>query len=88
MHIYEQTRLQIPEKVEDLLEDRRILKEELQQTIHHAETTGEKFINPSTGRSLAFFRPGRVTYWVEYSRVGENYQIHTAYSHRMEMKRA
>ncbi len=88
MHPYERTRLIIPEKVALLMEDRRILKEELQQTIHHAETTGEKFINPSTGRSLAFFRPGRVTYWVEYSRVGEDYQIHSAYSHRMEMKRA
>ena len=87
MHTHERTRLLIPEKVALLMEDRRILKEELQQTIHHAETTGEKFINPSTGRSLAFFRPGRVTYWVEYSRVGEDYQIHSAYSHRMEMKR-
>jgi hypothetical protein len=24
---------------------------------------------------------------VEYSRVGEDYQVHSAYSHRMEMKR-
>jgi hypothetical protein len=32
-------------------------------------------------------RPDRVTYWVEYSRVGEDYQVHSAYSHRMEMKR-
>jgi len=55
--------------------------------IHHAEATGEKFINPSTGHSLAFLRPGRVTYWVEYSRVGEDFQVHSTYSHRMEMKR-
>jgi hypothetical protein len=32
-------------------------------------------------------RPDRVTYWVEYSQVGEDYQVHSAYSHRMEMKR-
>jgi len=87
MNEYEQIRLHIPEEVERLMENRGILREDLQKTIHHAETTGEKFINPSTGRSLASHRPGRVTYWVEYSRVGEDYQVHSAYSHRMEMKR-
>ena len=87
MNAYEQIRLHIPEEVERLMEDRRILREDVQKTIHHAETTGEKFINPSTGRSLASLRPDRVTYWVEYSRVGEDYQVHSAYSHRMEMKR-
>ena len=87
MNAYEHIRLHIPEEVERLMEDRRILRENVQQTIDHAETTGEKFINPSTGRSLASLRPGRVTYWVEYTRADEDYQIHTAYSHRMEMKR-
>ena len=48
---------------------------------------GEKFINPSTGRTLASLRPGRVTFWVEYSRTEEEFQVHTAYSHRMETKR-
>jgi hypothetical protein len=79
--------LHIPREVERLIEDRRILRQNLQKTIHHAETTGEKFINPSTGRSLASSRPDRVTYWVEYSQVGEEYHVHSAYSHRMETKR-
>jgi hypothetical protein len=87
MNEYEQIRLHIPEEVERLMENRGILREDVQKTIYHAETTGEKFINPSTDRSLASHRPGRVTYWVEYSRVGEDYQVHSAYSHRMEMKR-
>jgi hypothetical protein len=87
MNEYEQIRLHIPQEVERLTENRRILREDVQKTIHHAETTGEKFINPSTGRSLASLRPDRVTYWVEYTRVGEDYQVHSAYSHRMEMKR-
>jgi hypothetical protein len=87
MNAYEQIHLHISEEVERLMEDRLILREDLQMVIHHAETTGEKFINPSIGRSLASLRPGRVTYWVEYSRVGEDYEVHSAYSHRMEMKR-
>jgi glutamate synthase (NADPH/NADH) small chain len=87
MNTQEQISLYIPEEVERLMEDRRILREDVQKTIYHGETTGEKFINPSTGRSLASLRPDRVTYWVEYSQVGEDYHIHSAYSHRMEMKR-
>ena len=87
MSEYEQIRLHIPDEVERLMDSRRILKEDVQKTIHHAETTGEKFINPATGRSLASLRPDRVTYWVEYSQIGEGYQVHSAYSHRMEMKR-
>ena len=87
MNTVEQIRLHISEEVERLMQDRGIRRGDVQETIHHAETTGEKFINLSTGRSLASLRPGRVTYWVEYTRAGEEYQVHSAYSHRMEMKR-
>ncbi|MDD5177558.1 MAG: hypothetical protein PHQ05_14160 [Sterolibacterium sp.] len=79
--------MHIPEDIKQLMEDRLIREEDLQRAIHHAETTGEKFINSSTGRFLTSYRPDRVTYWVEYSPVDERYQIHCAYSHRMEMKR-
>jgi hypothetical protein len=87
MKEYEQINLNIPEEVESLMKERGILKEDVQKTIHHAETTGEKFIGPDSDHSLASFRPDRVTYWVEYSKAGETYKIHTAYSHRTEMKR-
>lgn len=88
MDEYKRICLHIPEDIEQLLEDRMIQQEDMQMTIHHAETTGGKFINPSTGRSLASYRPDRVTFWVEYSPVDDGYHIHSAYSHRMEMKRA
>ncbi len=48
--------MHIPDEVEQLMEGRGITREDLQKVIHHAETTGEKFINPSTGRSLASLR--------------------------------
>lgn len=87
MTAQENTRLILSEEVSRSMTDRGILKENIEQTIHHAETTGEKFINPANGRSLAFLRPARVTYWVEYTPSGTDYHIHSAYSHRMEMKR-
>jgi hypothetical protein len=87
MEGHEQIRLLIPAEVERLMEQRGILREDVQRTIHNAETTGAKFNNSSTGHCLTSYRPDRVTYWVEYSRVGEEYQVYAAYSHRMEMKR-
>jgi hypothetical protein len=86
MDSYEQIRLHISGDVERLLEERMILKEIVQKAIHNAESTGQKFSNPSTARSLTFHRPKTVTYWVEYNRIGEEYQVHSAYSHRMGMK--
>jgi glutamate synthase (NADPH/NADH) small chain len=83
----QQRTLRVPEEAERLLEARRILREDVLGTIDHAETTGEKFTNASIGRSLASWKPARVTFWVEYSRVGDEYLVHSAYSHRMEMKR-
>jgi hypothetical protein len=84
---YEQINLHITKDIETLMRDRGIQHEDVQKTIYHAETTGKKFINPDAGHFLTSFRPDRVTYWVEYSMVGEDYEIHTAYSHRTEMKR-
>ena len=88
MDEHKQLRLHIAEDLGRLMEARLIREEDLQRTIHHAETSGEKFIDPSSDRSLASHRPDRVTYWVEYSAVDSGYRIHSAYSHRMEMKRA
>jgi glutamate synthase (NADPH/NADH) small chain len=82
-----QMSLSISGEVERLLEERGIGRDDVERTIEHAETTGEKFVNPSNGRFLASHRPDRVTYWVEYSHVNDGYQVHSAYSHRMETKR-
>jgi hypothetical protein len=83
----DQIRVNIPEAVERTMKDRAILREDVENVILHAENSGEKFFNPSTGRFLASFRPGRVTYWVEYSGSDVEFFVHTAYSHRMEAKR-
>ncbi len=83
----EQIRLRIADTVERLMEARGIRTEDVQAAIEHGETTGQKFVNPASGRFLTSFRPGRVTFWVEYSRVDEGFEVHRAYSHRMEIQR-
>jgi hypothetical protein len=83
----DQIRLHIPEEVGRLMEGRAISREDAEKVIRHAEETGEKFVSPANGHSLASYRPGRVTYWVEYSGESHDFIVYTAYSHRMEAKR-
>ena len=77
--------LVLNEQVLELMEDRRILIEDMQQVIEHAERTGQKFINPDTGHNLAHFRPFKVTFWVEYQPQEQGFVVLNIYSHRMEI---
>jgi len=79
-------KLQISEDTRLLLEKRMILIEDVRRTIEYAESTGDKLENPATGHSLASFRSACVTYWVEYSRLGDEFVVHDAYFHRMEVR--
>jgi glutamate synthase (NADPH/NADH) small chain len=79
-------KLQISEDVRQLLEKRMILIEDVRRTIEYAENTGDKLEDPTTLRSLASFRSACVTHWVEYSRQQNEFVVHDAYFHRMEVR--
>jgi glutamate synthase (NADPH) small chain len=80
-----QVRLYISEAVQRLLEERRILEEDIQKVIYHAETSGRKLIQDTTGFRKASFTPYKATFWVEYAPYGDGFLIYNAYSHRMEV---
>jgi hypothetical protein len=82
---YEKLQLSISPEVQARLEARLILVEDLQRVLEHAERTGRKMRRAETGHFLASYKPTAVTYWVEYSREGDVFVIHNAYSHRMEV---
>ncbi|HWR30017.1 MAG TPA: amine oxidase, partial [Negativicutes bacterium] len=69
--------------IQKLMEKRMILVDDVRQVIEHAEATGEKMLDQESGRQIAHFRPGCVTYWVEYSARDAGFVVHNAYSHRM-----
>ena len=77
--------LYISDEVQQVLENRRILMEDLQKVIHHAETTGQKLVQKSTGHYKASYAPYKATFWVEYSPHEDCFIVHNAYSHRMEI---
>ncbi len=82
---YETLRLGISPRIQELMDQRLILVEDLKAVIHFAETTGTKLLNRQTGRTMAHYKPASVTYWVEYTHEGGEFVIHNAYSHRMEV---
>ncbi|WP_026895669.1 pyridine nucleotide-disulfide oxidoreductase/dicluster-binding protein [Clostridiisalibacter paucivorans] len=75
----------IPEGLIDIMEDRLILKENIIEVIQYAEGKDRKFINPDNNHSLAYKKIVNVTYWVEYENKEQDFIIHNAYSHRMEI---
>ncbi len=78
-------RLELSDTVRKLMEQRMILADDVRQVISHAEASGEKMLNQETGRQVARFRPGCVTYWVEYTTNEAGFIVHNAYSHRMSV---
>ncbi|HZK52888.1 MAG TPA: FAD-dependent oxidoreductase [Desulfosporosinus sp.] len=83
--VYRTIKLLLSQQVEKIMEDRLILREDIQRVIELAERTGIKFINPDNGHSLAHFRPVKVTYWVEYHPQEQGMEVLNVYSHRMEI---
>jgi Fe-S oxidoreductase len=85
MEDYEEIVLCISSDILERMEERRILREDVQKVIEHAEKTGTQLFKSETGRSLAFFRPAHITYWVEYTPESTGFRVHNAYYHRMEV---
>ena len=77
--------LDIGPEVEAVMESRRILKEDVQKVIQHAEGGGQRFYHPENGYFLAAFRPYQATFWVAYSPAADRYSVHHVYAHRMEV---
>jgi hypothetical protein len=82
---FERIVLNISPQVRERMEERRILVEDVQQVIDHAERTGERIYNKKTGHWIASFRPRTVTFWVEYAGTPEAYTVFNSYSHRIEI---
>jgi glutamate synthase (NADPH/NADH) small chain len=85
METYQHIKLEISPEVTELMEQRRILVEDLQRVIQHAEATGDRLFHPTSGHYKAAYAPFKVTFWVEYTPAEESFVVHNAYAHRMEV---
>ena len=79
-------KIEIPDDVKSLLEDRHVLEEDIRRVIEHGESTGLKLYRPGTDRFLSKLRIYEAMFYVEYSSDKEVYRIHTAYTHRFKLQ--
>jgi hypothetical protein len=75
--------LVIAEPVAAMLEERRILEEDIQRVLFLAAKQGSSFAHQGDDRLIASARLGEVTFWVEYRQAGDAYHIVRCWSHRM-----
>ncbi|EMG36405.1 aldehyde dehydrogenase, iron-sulfur subunit [Desulfocurvibacter africanus PCS] len=86
MEPWETLELEMEPEVRLAVDQRRILTEDVKQTIHAAQASGRALAQEGGNRLMASHRPAAVTYWVEYEPLGDNrFRVHRAWCHRMRV---
>ena len=78
-------RLEVPEYVKEMLDERMIRLEDVKQVIMHGENAGEKIMNRASGHFISHLVIGSITCWAEYSAADSGYALHNAYFHRIRI---
>jgi len=82
---WEDVRLDISKSVAAVLEERRILEDDLRQVIFTSKEGGRCFVHGDDGRRIASAELGEVTFWVEYREERDTFTVLKAWSHRMRI---
>jgi hypothetical protein len=79
-------KLDKPDYVHTLMEERHILDDDLIQVIDQAEKTGRKLYQADSDRFMAKLRIQETYFYAEYSPIEGGYRIYNTYSHRFDME--
>jgi len=85
MEQHESIRLNMSTEVLRMIDERRILEDDVRKVIDFAERNGKRMQHCESGNYLAYYQPENVTFWVEYSPAEEGFTVHNAYCHRMKI---
>lgn len=77
------TGLMIPQTVLDVMEERLILLEDVEDVLEYSRQSGQRFFNTQDNSFLAGFRKKNVTYWARWTEKEDGAHIINVYSHRM-----
>jgi glutamate synthase (NADPH) small chain len=77
------TGLSIPQTVLDVMEERLILLEDVEDVLEYSRRSGQRFLNEEDNSFLAGFRKKNVTYWARWTEKEDGAHIINVYSHRM-----
>lgn len=79
-------RLKIRAEVQEKMDALRILEEDVCRVIALGEDTKRRTFNPEKGTYSCYRESGYITFWVEYRKAGDEYEVVNAYTHRMQIK--
>ncbi len=82
---WEDVRIIVSADIAVLLEERRILEDDVRQVLHAASRSGRVLRHGTDGRVVAAARLGEVAFWVEYREGEGGFEILKAWSHRMRI---
>jgi Fe-S oxidoreductase len=82
---WEDVRIIVSADVAALLEERRILEDDVRQVLHAASRSGRVLRHGTDGRVVAAARLDEVAFWVEYREGEGGFEILKAWSHRMRI---
>jgi len=82
---FEELKIIINDELKNKIEDELILESDIKKVIGYAEETKNSFFNPENGHILSWRRLVNVTFWVEYRKVDDTFDIINAYCHRMNV---
>lgn len=82
---WEDVRLVVSGEAAAMLEERRILEDDVRRVLFAASRGGRVLRHGGDGRLIAASRLGEVTFWVEYREGEEGHEILKAWSHRMRI---
>ncbi|NVO00494.1 MAG: NAD(P)-binding protein [Geobacteraceae bacterium] len=85
VNMYEQIELEIAPEVRRLIDERRILEDDIRMVIDHGERTGKRLLNRQNGHCRACLQSENVTFWVDYTPDNGRFTVHNAYCHRMKI---
>ncbi len=84
---WEDIPLAVSSEVAAMLDQRRILEDDIRRVLHRTGQNGVCFVHGETGRKVASARLGEVTFWVEYLEENDVLRILRCWSHRMVITR-
>ena len=74
------------DEAREMMDRRMILTEDVIAVLNGFRETGEAILEGESGLLVARRRLGNATFWIKFSREGENiYTVHRAWSHRMNV---
>lgn len=79
-------RLKIGPEVLDKMDRLKIIEEDVCRVLELGERSKRRTFDPEKATFTCYRESGSVTYWVEYRKNGEEYEVVNVYTHRMKIK--